>query len=147
MGRPVNKKFFGLLANADDTRFAPASNETFFNITVNVKVASNSASDEGYVLKQRSANKFLVNDTKTGTAVTPGGAGTGNVGICTLVDKAVGSLAADEMSIQGTIVGTGGTQVRIKKLFNRTCRDFNNVRYKWTIENDSTETVMRLTAI
>lgn len=147
MGRPVNKKFFGWLADADDSRYAPASVETFFNITTNVKVGSNSASDEGYILKQRSSNKFLVNDTKTGTKVTPAGAGTGNVGICTLVNKAVGSLAADEMSIQGTIVGTAGTQVRIKKLYNRTCRDFNNVRYKWTIENDSTETVMRLTAI
>jgi hypothetical protein len=147
MGRPINKKFFGWLADADDTRYAPASNETFFNITVNVKVASNAASDEGYILRQRSSNKFLVNDTKTGTAVTPGGSGTGNVGICTLVDKAVGSLAANEMSIQGTIVGSDGRQVRIKKLFNRTCRDFNNARYKWTIENDSTETVMRLTAI
>ena len=97
MGRPVNKKFFGWLADADDTRYAPASNETFFNITTNVKVGSNSDTDEGYILRQRSSNKFLVNDTKAGTKTRPARSGTGKVGICTLVDKAVGSLADNEM--------------------------------------------------
>ena len=50
------------------------------------------------------------------------------------------------MSINGQVAASGGT-VRIKKLYNRSCRDFNNVRYKWVIENDSTTSVMRLTAI
>jgi hypothetical protein len=146
MGRPVNKKWFGFLADADDSRFAPL-NDTFFNITINVQVGSNAESEEGYILRQRSTNSFLVNDTKTGTKKTPSGSGTGNVSVCRLVDKASGTLAANEMSIQGTINGTNGTQVRIKKLYNRTCRDFNNNRYKWAIENDSTETVMRLTPL
>jgi hypothetical protein len=146
MGRPLNKKWFGLLADADDARFAPL-NDTFFNIAINVQVAANAESEEGYILRQRSSSKFLVNDTKTGTKTSPSGSGTGNVGICTLVDKAAGSLDANEMSINGTIVGTAGTQVRVKKLYNRTCRDFNNNRYTWEIENDSTETVLRLTAI
>lgn len=146
MGRPLNKKWFGLLADADDARFAPL-NDTFFNIAINVQVGSNSESEEGYILRQRTSSKFLVNDTKTGTKKTPSGSGTGNVGICTLVDKAAGALGANEMSINGTIVGTAGTQVRIKKLYNRTCRDFANNRYTWEIENDSTETVLRLTAI
>lgn len=146
MGRPLNKKWFGLLADADDARFAPL-NDTFFNIAINVQVGANSESEEGYILRQRSTNKFLVNDTKTGTKTSPSGSGTGNVGICTLVDKAAGSLGENEMSINGTIVGTDGTQVRVKKLYNRTCRDFDNNRYTWEIDNDSTETVLRLTAI
>ena len=146
MGRPINKKWFGRLADADDARFAPL-NDTFYNIAVNVQVGSNSESEEGYLLRQRSTNSFLVNDTKTGTKKTPSGTGTGNVGVCTLVDKASGALGANEMSIQGTLDDGTGTQVRIKKLYNRTCRDFNNNRYTWVIENDSTETVMRLTAI
>lgn len=146
MGRPVNKKWFGFLADADDSRFAPL-NDTFFNITINVQVGSNAESEEGYILRQRSTNSFLVNDTKTGTKKTPSGSGTGNVSVCRLVDKASGTLAANEMSIQGTLDDGTGAQVRIKKLYNRTCRDFNNNRYKWAIENDSTETVMRLTAL
>ena len=146
MGRPLNKKWFGRLANADDTRFAPL-NDTFFNIAINVQVAANAESEEGFILRQRSSRKFLVNDNKAGTKITPSGSGTGNVGICTLVDKASGALAANEMSIQGTLGNGTGTQVRIKKLYNRTCRDFANNRSTWEIENDSTETVLRLTAI
>jgi len=134
MGRPVNKRNFGLL---DDGT----------NFTVNVQVASNTESEQGYILRQRSVNKFLVNDLKTGTKTTVGGSGTGNVGICTLVDKASGSLDANEMSIQGTLDDGTGSQVRIKKLYNRTCRDFNNNRYTYVIQNDSTASIMVLTAI
>lgn len=134
MGRPVNKRNFGLL---DDGT----------NFTVNVQVANNSESEQGYILRQRSVNKFLVNDLKTGTKTTVGGSGTGNVGICTLVDKASGSLGANEMSIQGTLDDGTGSQVRIKKLYNRTCRDFNNNRYTYVIQNDSTASIMVLTAI
>jgi len=46
MGRPINKRYFGRLADADDARFAPL-NDTFFNITVNVQVASFTESEEG----------------------------------------------------------------------------------------------------
>jgi len=134
MGRPVNKRNFGLL---DDGT----------NFTVNVQVASNSESESGYILRQRSVNKFLVNDLKTGTKTTVGGTGTGNVGICTLVDKVAGGLDANEMSIQGTLDDGTGSQVRIKKLYNRTCRDFNNNRYTYVIQNDSTASIMVLTAI
>jgi hypothetical protein len=146
MGRPLNKRYFGRLADADDARFAPL-NDTFFNIAINVQVANNAETQSGIILRQRSSSKFLVNDLKDGTKLSPSGTGTGNVGVCTLVDKAAGALDANEMSIQGTIVGTAGTQVRIKKLYNRTCRDFNNNRYTWVTEDDSTETIIRLTAI
>ena len=151
MGRPINKRNFGLLANADDTRFAPA-NDTFFNLTINVQVGTNTETATGYIIKQRSTRKFLVNDLKTGTAVTTDGKqvdgtnGTGNVGICTLVDKEDGTLGNNEMSIMGQIAATG-EQVRIKKLYNRTCRDFSDNRYKWEIQDDSSATLLVLTAI
>ena len=134
MGRPVNKRNFGLL---DDGT----------NFTINCQVASNSESESGYILRQRSVNKFLVNDLKTGTKTTVSGTGTGNIGICTLVDKVAGGLGANEMSIQGTLDDGTGNQVRIKKLYNRTCRDFNNNRYTYVIQNDSTASIMVLTAI
>jgi len=40
-----------------------------------------------------------------------------------------------------------GERVTIKKLFNRTATDFNNNRYTWALEDDSTDTVLRVTAI
>jgi hypothetical protein len=96
MGRPLNKRWFGWLDDPDDSTLKPL-NDTFYNITINVQVASNPETESGLILRQRTVNKFLVNDTKTGTKKTPAGSGTGNVGICTLVDKAAGSLSANEM--------------------------------------------------
>jgi hypothetical protein len=137
MGRPLNKRWFGWLDDADDSTLAPR-NDTFYNITINVQVASNAESDQGLILSQKSSRKFRVNDAKDRS---------GNEGICTLVDKAAGALDENEMSIQGYIAGTDGTQVRIKKLYNRTCRDFANNRYTWEIQDDSTETILRLTPL
>lgn len=149
MGRPINKRFFGQPANADDPTLYPLTGDTFFNISISVQVASNAETEEGYILQQRSTTRFLVNDTKTGTKRTPSGAGTGNVGICKLVDKNPGSLSADEMVLLGYIsgAGVGGEPIRIKKMYNRTCRDFSNNRYKWAIQDDSSLTALILTAI
>jgi hypothetical protein len=134
MGRPVNKRYFGLIADGT-------------NFTVNAQVGGNTETESGYIISQRSETKFLVNDLKTGTKTEVGGTGTGNVSVCTLVDKAAGTLGNDEISLQGTLAGGGGSQVRIKKLYNRTCRDFNNNRYTWEIQDDSTESIMVVTAI
>jgi len=129
MGRPLNKRFFGLL---DDGT----------NITVNCQVGSNAESAVGYILRQRSQKRFLVNDAKDGTAVLPGGAGTGNVGVCQLVNKADGALDANEMSIMGEFNGQG---VRIAKLTNKIAVDYNGKRYKWSVVNDSTTSILSLT--
>jgi hypothetical protein len=144
MGRPINKKFFGRLPTPDETAENPI-NDTFYNIKINVQVASNAESAAGYIIRQKSSRKFLVNDLKTGTKRSTAGAGTGNVGVCTLVDGVPGSLAANEMVIQGR--KSNGQYINIKKIYNRTARDFNNNRYTWTITDDSTETTLQLTAI
>ena len=130
MGRPLNKKFFGLLTDGT-------------NITVNCQVGANAESEVGYILRQRSSKRFLVNDAKDGTKVLPAGAGTGNVGVCQLVNKADGALGANEMSIMGYT--TNGTGVRIAKLFNKIVVDFNGNRYKWSVVNDSTTSLISLT--
>ena len=129
MGRPLNKKFFGLL---DDGT----------NITVNCQVGSNAESAVGYILRQRSPKRFLVNDAKDGTAKLPGGAGSGNVAVCQLVNKADGALDANEMSIMGEFNGQGK---RIAKLTNKIAVDFAGVRYKWSVVNDSTTSILSLT--
>lgn len=124
MGRPINKRNFGALADGT-------------NITVNVKVGANTATDQGVILSQRSVNKFNCDDDKTLG---------GNTGVCTLVAKASGSLAADEMSING-IITADGSSVWVTKLYNRTCRDENNNRYTWSIADDSSVSYLELVAI
>ena len=146
MGRPINKRYFGPLADANDPLNAP-KNDTKFNIAANVKVGTNAVSEAGYILAQRSTRKFLVNDTKDGTKRTLGGTGNGNVGVCTLVDKPSNTLANNEMSIQGYLAGSNGTQVRIAKIYNRTCRDFANNRYTWETQDDSTATIFVITPL
>lgn len=221
MGRPLNKRYFGPLADANDPNNTPL-NDTKFNIMTAVKVGSNSVGANGYILAQRSTSSFLVNDTADGTKRTIEGSGTGNVGVCKLVDKetpednemvivgetseevvlsgsitnvdgsndalvftsaAHGLSEGDEVTITGvdpvdyngtytiTSVTTdtftidpfineydpyvsggefestveGVTDVRISKLFNRTCRDFDGNRYKWATEEDSALTKLVLT--
>ena len=129
MGRPLNKKFFGLLTDGT-------------NITVNCQVGANAESAVGYILRQRASKRFLVNDAKDGTAVLPGGAGTGNVGVCKLVNAVDGALGANEMSIVGEFNGQG---ILIAKLTNKIAVDFNGIRYKWTVTNDSTTSILSLT--
>ena len=150
MGRPLNKRFFGRTEiSGDDTvtndpRFAP-KNDTEFNITAIVKVGANTVSETGILLSQRSETKFKVNDTATGTNTALGSTGVqGNVGICELVNKDVPS--DNEMVIKGYVVGTGDG-VNIRKLHNRTVIDFNNNRYTWEMQDDSTSNIIVLTQI
>ena len=133
MGRPLNKKFFGLL---DDGT----------NITVNCQVGSNAESAVGYIVRQRSPKRFIVNDKKTGTnklvGDTEAGNSQGNVGVCKLVNAEDGALGANEMSIVGEFNGQG---ILIAKLTNKIAVDFNGTRYKWTVTNDSTTSILSLT--
>jgi len=120
MGRPVNKRNFGDPADAT-------------NITVRAYV-DGGIDEQAYIVDQRGTNKFTVsNNAGDATAV------------CRLVNKATDSVAAGEMVIEG--FDTGGTRRVIKKLFNRTAVDFDTNRYTWELEDDSTDTVLRLTAI
>ena len=135
MGRPLNKRYFGWLDDPDDSTLKPL-NDTFYNITINVQVAANPETETGLILSQKSTNKFRVNDAKDRS---------GNEGICTLVDKAPSSLADGEMTLQGYI--DGETIVNIRKVQNRTMLDFDNNRYTWEIQDDSTTNILALTRI
>lgn len=119
MGRPVNKRNFG--DPADGT-----------NLTVRAYVGG--IDTQAYIVAQKGTNKFKVSNN-AGDATA----------ICRLVNKATGSLAAGEMLIEG--MNAGGERVVIKKLFNRTAVDFDSNRYTWELQDDSTDTVLRLTAI
>lgn len=120
MGRPINKRYLGPTAGADDGNF-----------TATVKVGANAVAENGYIISQRSETLFVVSD---GT----------NQGSCRLVDKAV--PLDNEMVITGSIAATG-QGVRIRKLQNRTVIDFNNNVYTWEVQDDSTANVLVLTQI
>jgi len=52
----------------------------------------------------------------------------------------------DEMVLKGYVSGSGDG-VNIRKMHNRTAIDFDNNRYTWEIQDDSTANVLVLTAI
>ena len=134
MGRPLNKRYFGA------TQASPggADLEDEGRLTAIVKIGARDVVETGIILSQRSETKFKVQDDPDGVgeAVT--------IGICTLVDKDV--PAANEMVLKGYIAGDGDG-VNIRKVHNRTMIDFNNNRYTWEIQDDSTANLLVLTAI
>jgi len=120
MGRPINKRNFG--DPADGT-----------NLTVSAFV-DGEVDHQAYIVNQKGTNKFTVsNNAGTVTAV------------CRLSEAT--PLSAGLMTIAG--MNEAGETVKIKKLFNRTAVDYtsNSNRYTWELEDDSTNTVIRLTAI
>lgn len=139
MGRPLNKRYFGT------TKVSGGSDRTGEeNLSVSVKVGTNAVKTLGIILSQRSETKFSVSDGPDGDD-NGGGAGSANTGVCTLVNKATDALGDNEMSLQGFVVG--GTSVYIRKVMNRTMFDFDNNRYTWEIQDDSTSNILVLTAI
>ena len=138
MGRPLNKRYFGTTKDGGGDR----TNEE--NLNVMVKVGTNTARTLGIILSQRSETKFNVSDGPDGND-NGGGANSANNGVCTLVDKTFDNIGDNEMILQGFVVG--GEAVNIRKVQNRTLTDFNNNRYTWEIEDDSTSNILRLTAI
>lgn len=72
------------------------------------------AEGDGYIVRQKGAAKFLVNVG-------------GNEGVCTLVDKADGTLAATEMTI--TLTQANASTVRAKRLSSKFAIDFSDVKY------------------
>ena len=132
MGRPINKKYFGVLGNA-----------TFPHIPVEAAgfagkdQITEDATADVYILKQKSARKFLVKHAEDGDEA-----------ICKLVDKAYDdstNIVAGEMVIVGYI--NGSQKVRLRSLTNRVATDFSGVRYKWSLSDDSSTTILILTTM
>lgn len=119
MGRPVNKRYFGDPDGGTQLRVEADT--------------GNGAVDTAYILAQKGTTTFRVTDGAT-------------VRECTLVDKAFGAIAEGEMVIVGNVAGGVG-RVTIAKLFNRTAIDFASNRYTWEVQDDSTQTVLILTAV
>ena len=117
MNRPINI-FFDLLKNLKD-------------LVVSVKIGSAKATPDGAVLAQLSDNTFKVEDKN------------GNIGVCKLVAKHVQDLRDNEMSIWALCLKTFNFKF-IKEIVNNVMIDFNNVKYFWEIDNDSTQSITLL---
>jgi hypothetical protein len=132
MGRPINKRYFGVLGSAT-TPHIPVEAAGFANKD---QITEDSSADV-YILKQKSSRKFLVKHAEDGDEA-----------ICKLVDKAYDdstNIVAGEMVIVGYI--NGSQKVRLRELTNRIATDFNSVRYKWSLSDDSSTTILILTTM
>jgi hypothetical protein len=132
MGRPINKKYFGVLGNA-----------TFPHIPVEAAgfagkdQITEDATADVYIVKQKSARRFLVKHAEDGDEA-----------ICRLVDKGYddsSAIVAGEMVIVGYI--NGSQKVRLRSLTNKIATDFSGVRYKWSLSDDSSTTILILTTM
>jgi len=121
MGRPVNSNNFGATGGSSPT--------------VPIRFQSGGSVIEGYILSQRGTNKF--NCSNDAGSVTE---------VCRLTDDGSAPNANGECQIIGIVDG-GGDAVAVKKLFNRTAVDYDNNRYTWEAQDDSTESLLILTAI
>jgi len=119
MGRPVNKKNFG----ATGVDAAP---------TIPIRFHDGTSLIEGKIVSQRGNAKFLCSNDA------------GNITrICRLVNK-ISPSAEFEASLIG--IAPGSSPRIISKIHNRTAVDFDGNRYTWECQDDSTESLMILTA-
>ena len=133
MGRPLNKRYFGSLATADQREAGTESQE---NIRAEANLTTTGIVDDAFIVAQKGSNKFILRN-KAGDA--------NSQTVCRLVNKATGSLALGEMVLFGSD-GTGN-RITLKKITARKATDYNNNQYTWEIQDDSSETIMILTAI
>lgn len=116
MGRPLRKDRFGT-----DVIGTFASNT---GVRVDFYDGSTLQTD-GIIIKQRGAKTFVV--ARVGTPLTRY--------VCVL--QSTTPNAVYEMQLNGYIGGNGATATPIAKITKRIATDFNGVRYKWYLENDS----------
>ena len=133
MGRPLNKRYFGSLATADQRA---AGVETQENIRAEANLTTTGIVDDAFIVAQKGSNKFILRN-KAGDA--------NSQTVCRMVNKATAALALGEMVMFGT-TGTGN-RVPLKKITARKATDYNNNQYTWSVQDDSTESVLVLIAL
>jgi len=128
MGRPLRKDINGV-----DVIGTPVGAET--GITVQFHDGSALRSD-GIIIKQRGAKTFVV--ARVGTPNTR----------FTCVLQSAEPSAAGQMRMQGSTTGLlDQNLIPIAKITKRVATAFNDVRYRWFLENDSSADYIVLIAI
>jgi hypothetical protein len=120
MANKINNKYFGI-TGLDLTPHIP------------IRFKTDGTVIEGYILKQKGARRFKCsNDNGSVTAVAK-------------LTNAVVPVNNGDASLVG--IAAGSTPVAIRKLGGRKASDFNGRIYKWTLQDDSSETLIILTLI
>jgi hypothetical protein len=131
MGRPINKRWFGTTGTGTGTGLFTGNN-------LPIRFKTSGSVIEGYIQKQKGARTFLCAADNISPPVS---------GIrCKLV---AGTNSDPANNGEATLVGINstGNPVTLQKLTNKVATDFNGVRYKWTLVDDSTQTLIILTAM
>jgi hypothetical protein len=121
MGRPVKKDVNGVEVFG-----------TYASTAVGIRVIANiggTIRDDVYILKQKGTRAYTVFDVSDSAT-----------GLCRLVNKDSDKLSTGEMLMTGRVAAdvdqaTNGR--RIRKLTKRIATDYNGVRYKWSLADDS----------
>lgn len=121
MGRPIDKYFLG------PTGTSPS--------TIPIRADIGGTDFEGYIVNQKGSKTFTVSNDAGSLQ-----------GECILVDK-INGHAAGEMSIVGLVGGAGAEVKAIKKITAHRAVDYNDVVYTWAVADDSSESLLILTAI
>jgi len=131
MSNRITKRKFGVLG--DNTY--PHIPVEAAGFTGKVSITEDSTTDI-YIVKQKGARRFLVKHAEDGDQK-----------VCKLVNKSYddsSAIVAGEMVVVGYL---NGQKVVLRKINNRTCADFNGRRFKYTLSDDSSTTLMILTLI
>lgn len=129
MGRPLRKDILGV--DAINTYVGSATG-------VRVEIYDTQLRTDGVIIKQRGAKTFTC--TRVGTI------GTGTA-YAKYVLKNGAPSAAGEMRLFGYNPTNSGEEVNIRKITKRVATDWNDNRYTWTLENDSSNDYIVLTPI
>lgn len=138
MGRPIKKKYLGVVG-VDATPKIPVYSANIVGEEKFGDQGSGAGGDSLYIVKQKGARRFVVGSLDDSVQ-----------GVCKLVNKAGDASSAVTLN-QGemTIVGytTDGQAKIIQKMTNKVATDFDGVRYKWSVVDDSTTTVLVLASM
>lgn len=138
MGRPIKKKYLGVVG-VDATPKIPVYSANIAGEEKFGDQGTGAGGDSLYIVKQKGARRFVVGSLDDSVQ-----------GVCKLVNKAgdessAVTLAQGEMTIVGYT--TSGEAKIIQKMTNKVATDFNGVRYKWSVSDDSTTSILTLTAM
>lgn len=125
MGRPVNKRWFGTTGTGTGTGLFTGN-----NIPIRFKLGGSNY--EGYILKQVGSSRYKVSSDN--------GAVTGRA----TLTNAVTPASNGDASLVGLY---NGQAVPIRRLYQHRAKDWSGRSFKWTLSDDSTETLLILTLI
>jgi hypothetical protein len=134
MGRPLKKDALGVDAIGSFTGAATGVRVEFYDSALRT---------DGVIIKQRGAKTFKVCQV----ANIAGHKGKDSTNTTTAILKNGAPSAAGEMRLFGYVDSNSGAPVNIAKITKRVATDFSGNRYTWTLENDSSNDYIVLTAI